>query len=194
MSLRTGRRRLGRAPSIRSRASRPRARKRSRVRWSAQVSPTGDLYVGNIRDSGWGGGSNTGSLVRLRWRGDLPAGIAEVRARPGGFAIDFTDAGRSPHRRPTRQATRSRRTAAFPRPATAGPTSTAASETDPRGCAWPTIAAARALDVDDLREGFVYEFHLRNLVTEWRVLSRRKRITPCGTARRSQRRLGPYAT
>ncbi len=56
-----------------------------------QVSPAGDLYVGNIRDSGWGGSNNIGSLVRLRpSRKGLPPGIAEVRATPQGFVIDFT--------------------------------------------------------------------------------------------------------
>ncbi|MGC3967018.1 MAG: hypothetical protein QM775_06490 [Pirellulales bacterium] len=31
-----------------------------------EVAPDGDLYVGNLQDSGWGGGRNTGSLVKLR--------------------------------------------------------------------------------------------------------------------------------
>jgi mono/diheme cytochrome c family protein/glucose/arabinose dehydrogenase len=54
------------------------------------VAPDGDLYVGNVRDSGWGGGNNTGSIVRLRPSGSLPCGIREVRATNDGFAIDFT--------------------------------------------------------------------------------------------------------
>lgn len=56
-----------------------------------RVAPDGDVYVGNLRDSGWGGGQNTGSLVRLRPSGPLPLGIAEVRAVEAGFTIDFTD-------------------------------------------------------------------------------------------------------
>ncbi|HEY5311214.1 MAG TPA: hypothetical protein VIK18_01800, partial [Pirellulales bacterium] len=44
------------------------------------VAPDGDLYIGNLRDSAWGGGQNTGSIVRLRPEGSLPPGIAEVRA------------------------------------------------------------------------------------------------------------------
>ncbi len=55
-----------------------------------QVSPAGDLYVGSLQDSGWGGGNNTGSIVRLRPVGDLPTGIAEVRATSTGFEIDLT--------------------------------------------------------------------------------------------------------
>ena len=30
------------------------------------VSPSGELYVGSIRDSGWGGGNNVGEIVRVR--------------------------------------------------------------------------------------------------------------------------------
>ena len=33
------------------------------------VAPDGDVYVGNLRDSAWGGGQNTGSIVRLRPEG-----------------------------------------------------------------------------------------------------------------------------
>ncbi|MCR9291674.1 MAG: hypothetical protein NXI32_03075 [bacterium] len=56
------------------------------------VSPAGDLYIGSLQDSGWGAGQNTGSIVRLRPNGSLPPGIAEVRARPDGLTIDFTQA------------------------------------------------------------------------------------------------------
>lgn len=55
-----------------------------------EIAPNGDLYVGNLHDSGWGGGQNTGSIVRLRPSGDLPLGISEVQATPSGFRIDFT--------------------------------------------------------------------------------------------------------
>lgn len=56
----------------------------------AAVAPDGDLYVGSLRDSGWGGGQNTGSIVRLTPRGELPLGLAEVRALPDGFELRFT--------------------------------------------------------------------------------------------------------
>jgi hypothetical protein len=56
-----------------------------------QVGPDGSLYVGNMRDSGWGAGQNTGSIVRLRRAGPMPAGIAEVRATRDGFTIQFTE-------------------------------------------------------------------------------------------------------
>lgn len=57
---------------------------------ACEISPAGDLYVGNLQDSGWGGGNNTGSIVRLRPSGTLPLGIAEVKATPVGFTVDFT--------------------------------------------------------------------------------------------------------
>src|SRR5438874_10842721 len=53
-------------------------------------SPRGELYVGSIRDSGWGAGNNVGEIVRIRVDPDkLPSGIAEVRAVADGFTIDF---------------------------------------------------------------------------------------------------------
>lgn len=55
----------------------------------AAVSPSGALYVGSIHDSGWLGGRNTGEIVRLSPRDELPNGIREVTAVPGGFRIEF---------------------------------------------------------------------------------------------------------
>ncbi len=54
------------------------------------VSPNGDLYVGGLRDSGWGGGNNVGELVRIKPSQNVPLGIREVRAWRGGFVIEFT--------------------------------------------------------------------------------------------------------
>jgi hypothetical protein len=54
------------------------------------VSPEGELYVGSIHDSGWGGGQNTGSIVRLKRELELPLGIDEVLATPDGLEIRFT--------------------------------------------------------------------------------------------------------
>jgi cytochrome c553 len=54
------------------------------------VSPRGELYVGSIRDSGWGAGANIGEIVRIQVQPDkLPCGIAEVQATHDGFRIDF---------------------------------------------------------------------------------------------------------
>jgi hypothetical protein len=51
---------------------------------------TGELYVGEIRDSGWGASNNIGQIVKIKIEPDkLPCGIAEVRANSTGFTIDF---------------------------------------------------------------------------------------------------------
>src|SRR2546423_15130448 len=55
------------------------------------VKPTtGELYVGEIRDSGWGAGNNVGQIVKIKIEPEkLPCGIAEVRATGTGFTVDF---------------------------------------------------------------------------------------------------------
>ncbi len=59
----------------------------------AAARSDGTIYVGSIRDSGWGGGSNIGSVVRLRFDlNSLPFGIREVRAFATGFEVDLTSA------------------------------------------------------------------------------------------------------
>jgi hypothetical protein len=51
---------------------------------------TGELYVGEIRDSGWGASNNIGQIVKIKIEPEkLPCGIAEVRATSAGFTIDF---------------------------------------------------------------------------------------------------------
>ncbi len=54
------------------------------------MSPRGELYIGSIRDSGWGAGANVGEIIRIQIQPDkLPCGIAEVQANHDGFRIDF---------------------------------------------------------------------------------------------------------
>ena len=128
------------------------------------VAPDGDLYIGNIRDSGWGGGQNIGSVVRLRPTGELPCGIAEVRADSEGFIIDLTapaDALRmadvsnyvlSSYRRQTT-------------PAYGSKDQDRRSET----IASVTVSADRRqikLRLRGLRAGFVYDLRLKNLAGE----------------------------
>jgi len=51
---------------------------------------TGELYVGEIRDSGWGASNNIGQIVKIKIEPEkLPCGIAEVKANKTGFTIDF---------------------------------------------------------------------------------------------------------
>lgn len=56
---------------------------------SISTGPAGELYVGSIHDSGWLGGLNTGSIVRLTPSGALPNGIREIQATSDGFEIQF---------------------------------------------------------------------------------------------------------
>ena len=56
---------------------------------SITTAPNGDIYIGSIHDSGWLGGQNTGSIVKLKPSGDLPNGIKEIQATPDGFEIRF---------------------------------------------------------------------------------------------------------
>jgi hypothetical protein len=53
------------------------------------VSPKGEIYIGSIADSGWAGGQNTGSIVKLKGNGQRPNGIREIRTTRDGFDIDF---------------------------------------------------------------------------------------------------------
>ena len=54
------------------------------------VAPDGSVYVGGMRDSGWGAGANIGSLVKLTPGKTVPSGLAEMRATPDGFLLEFT--------------------------------------------------------------------------------------------------------
>jgi hypothetical protein len=127
------------------------------------VAPDGDVYVGNLRDSGWGGGQNTGSIVRLRPQGELPAGIAAVHAARDGFTIDFARPVEAEMAGDVRNYAVScyRRTAT---PAYGGP------DVDRESVRIETVSisqdARRAtLKLERMRAGFVYEFRLRPLVS-----------------------------
>ena len=57
---------------------------------------TGELYVGEIRDSGWGAGNNIGQIVKIKIEPEkLPCGIAEVRATQDRLHDRLLSAGRS---------------------------------------------------------------------------------------------------
>ncbi len=126
-----------------------------------QVAPNGDLYIGNIRDSGWGAGSNTGSLVRLRWRGELPPGIAEVKVAADGFSMTFTrpvDRGRAAQAG-NYAVTSYRRTST---PTYGGPDQDRRVERI-EAAEVSTDGQHVSLKLAELREGFVYEYHVRDL-------------------------------
>lgn len=58
---------------------------------SITTAPNGEVYIGSIHDSGWLGGQNTGSIVRLKPSGPLPNGIKEIQATNDGFEIQFQE-------------------------------------------------------------------------------------------------------
>jgi len=59
---------------------------------SVAVSPRGHIYIGNIYDSGWLGGRNTGTITRLRPVAGGPNGIRDLKAVPTGFRLEFARA------------------------------------------------------------------------------------------------------
>jgi hypothetical protein len=124
-------------------------------------SGAGDYYIGNIRDSGWGAGANTGSIVRLRWRGEHVAGIYSVNLQPDGFWIKFTrPVDLAAAADPASYSIVSYRRISTP--------AYGGEDVDRRA---ERIAGVTVLNkgqmvqlkLNELREGFVYEFHLRNL-------------------------------
>jgi hypothetical protein len=127
------------------------------------VSPRGELYVGNIRDSGWGAGNNVGDIVQIKIEPEkLPCGIAEVRATNDGFTFDFF----RPVERAKAADPASYSLASYRRestPAYGGPNldrrieKIAGLEVAPDG-------KRVTLRLAGLREGFVYEFQLKSLV------------------------------
>ncbi|MCA9128892.1 MAG: c-type cytochrome [Planctomycetales bacterium] len=129
-----------------------------------EVSPKGDLYVGSLQDSGWGGGQNTGSIVRLRPTGDQPVGIAEVRATPVGLEIEFT--------RPVNAAKASKtdnyQIRSYTRtstPAYGGDDHDSRTERI-RGLQLSEDRQLATIELDSLRAGFVYEINLLSLADD----------------------------
>jgi len=131
-----------------------------------EVAPDGDLYVGNMQDSGWGGGRNTGSLVRLRPAGataanKLPAGIASIAAHADGFTLRFTQSvDRTAAADPASYTLESFRRVSTPQ--------YGGNDVDREAVrvksAVPSADGRQVrLTLDKMKQGFVYEFHLRSL-------------------------------
>jgi mono/diheme cytochrome c family protein len=126
------------------------------------VSPRGELYVGNIRDSGWGAGNNIGDIVQIKIEPEkLPCGIAEVRATSSGFTLDFfrpVDAAKAKDAANYSIASYRREST----PAYGGPNLDRRIETIAAVEVSPD-AKRVTLKLSELREGFVYEFQLKPL-------------------------------
>jgi mono/diheme cytochrome c family protein len=123
---------------------------------------TGELYVGEIHDSGWGAGNNIGQIVKIKIEPEkLPCGIAEVRATSTGFTIDFFQ----PVDRVTAADLESYSISSYRRestPAYGGP------DLDRRieklvAVEVSTDGKRATINLPELRPGHVYEFHLKNL-------------------------------
>jgi cytochrome c553 len=127
------------------------------------VSPRGELYVGSIRDSGWGAGANVGEIVRIQVQPDkLPCGIAEVRATHDGFSIDFV----RPIARELAGLTESYAIQSYRReatPAYGGPDRDRRTE-KVTGVTVSSVSRRVTLKLAEMRPGFVYELRLKNLV------------------------------
>ncbi len=129
---------------------------------AVSVSPRGELYVASIRDSGWGGANNIGTLAKMDFAtAKLPAGIAEVKALQDGFEILFTapvDAQRAMNLEnySVQSATR------------VSTTSYGGSDQQRRTDRLTAVKLAEdrhsvRLTVEALRAGFVYDIRIRNL-------------------------------
>jgi hypothetical protein len=126
------------------------------------VSPRGELYVGGIRDSGWGAGNNVGEIVRMQIHPDkLPCGIAEVRATHDGFVLDFFQpiAPKLGERTDSYAIQSYRREAT---PAYGGPDRDRRTE-KVIGVNVSSDARRVTLKLAEMRPGFVYELRLKNL-------------------------------
>ncbi len=133
------------------------------------VSPRGELYVGSIRDSGWGAGNNVGEIVRIKLQPDaLPCGIATMTTISEGFRIDFTREVDPAQAVIVANYTLStfRRVST---PAYGGPDIDQRTEKISR----VELSADRrhvTLHLDEMRPGFVYELHVKNISPQAGVL------------------------
>tara|TARA_B100000945_G_scaffold319520_1_gene326924 strand:- start:5171 stop:9409 length:4239 start_codon:yes stop_codon:yes gene_type:complete len=129
---------------------------------SVAVSPAGDLYVASIRDSGWGGANNIGTLAKMDFaNAKLPAGIAEVKANATGFEIFFTAAvdgqrAADPKNYSVQSATR------------ISTTSYGGTDRDRKTDRITSLTVAPdslsvQLNIEEFRAGFIYDLKLRNL-------------------------------
>jgi cbb3-type cytochrome oxidase cytochrome c subunit/cytochrome c551/c552 len=127
-----------------------------------EVSPTGELFVGSLRDSGWGAANNIGEVIRIQVEPNkLGHGLAEMRAVPGGFELHFF----SPVEKSLADNSENYSLSSYRRESTPA---YGGNDIDRRTekVAAVTLDASRRvvkLAVDDLRPGHVYELRLKSL-------------------------------
>ena len=115
----------------------------------------GDLFIGNIQDSGWLGGTNVGDLVRLRPNTHLSNGLQEIRATPHGFQLTFFQ----PVDRTAAESSSSYRLVGYTRVWHGGYATpdTGRHRVNIRKCTASPDGRTVVLFTDRLREGYVYE-------------------------------------
>jgi hypothetical protein len=132
------------------------------------VGPDGDLFVGGVRDSGWGGANNIGEVVRLRIAdrdpSKLPNGIREVRISPTGFTIELiapVDAKRA-------EDLANYHVDSYTRVSTPAYGGEDVNRRTERISAIHVSRDGRVVNLDlaELRTGYVYELHLKNMTTD----------------------------
>lgn len=130
------------------------------------VSPGGDLYIGELRDSGWGGSNNIGAITRLRPDfKNLPTGIAKVEYREGKFEIFFTRAIDPTKAKEDANYTISSATRTSTPAYGGSDEKRRAEKIKSVRVAGDSMSVAIELS-DDLRTGFVYDFQLKNLAVK----------------------------
>jgi hypothetical protein len=123
---------------------------------------TGELYVGEIRDSGWGASNNIGQIVKIKIEPEkLPCGIAEVRANATGFTIDFFQ----PVNRAKAADVGSYSIASYRRESTPAYGGSDMDRRDEKVSRAEVSEDGKrvTLTLPELRTGHVYELHLKNL-------------------------------
>jgi glucose/arabinose dehydrogenase/mono/diheme cytochrome c family protein/cytochrome c551/c552 len=127
---------------------------------SCAISPRGELYVGSMKDSGWGAGNNVGEVFQLKFKADsLPAGIREVTATgEGQLTIELHGAIDPAAARDARNY----RIESYTRistPAYGGDDQQRKRETIEQ-IEFDEKSGRAQVTLDKLRSGFVYEIHL----------------------------------
>lgn len=127
-----------------------------------EVSPAGELFVGSLRDSGWGAANNIGEVIRIQVDPTkLGHGLAEMRAVAGGFELHFF----SPVEKNLAEQIESYSLSSYRRESTPA---YGGNDLDRRTekIAAVTLDASRRvvkLALDELRPGHVYELRLKSL-------------------------------
>lgn len=127
---------------------------------SIAATPNGNIYVGSIHDSGWLGGLNVGSIVKLT-AASVPQGLKDIRATADGLELAFfhpvdSESATSPKNYAVSGYTRSWQ---------------GTYETQDSNRYQPTISAislskdrmSARLRIDRLKVGYVYEINCANV-------------------------------